>query len=289
MFAVAVFAVGAGAFGPIYLHGADQTILNGVLRDAPVGNTGLTFEAQSGNGSPTRLLTAAASVPQGQKWFGNPISTDLAGLASVPGHQAFTASVVSRSGVCAHLNIVAGHCAEQNGTVVMSTRSAGELGLKVGQALVTSPARSHRVLSLTIVGLYRADNPDAPYWWGINLFAFGEGSPARPELDAIFATAQTVRTAAPASLISSMVQVPYRQGSLAVNDSRCLRILHHGVPKRRSGPRRDCGVDAGAPSALAGHFDTTHDDDHCRGHRPSARPSCRLRPVLRLGSYRRGA
>jgi putative ABC transport system permease protein len=218
MFGVAVFAVGAGAFGPIYLHSADQTILNGVLRDAPVGNSGLTFEAKSGNGSPTRLLTAAASVPQHRRWFGNPISTDLAGLTSVVVRQPFTASLVSRSEVCAHLDIVAGHCAEQNGTVVMSTRSAEELGLELGQALVTSPTRSHRVLSLTIVGLYRAGNPDAPYWWGVNLFAFGEGSPARPELDAIFASPQTVRATAPPSLISYMVQVPYRQGSLAVND-----------------------------------------------------------------------
>jgi putative ABC transport system permease protein len=218
MFGVAVFAVGAGAFGPIYLHSADQTILNGVLREAPVGNTGLTFEAQSGNGSPAQLLAAAASVPQHRRWFGHPISTDLAGLASVAGRRPFTASLVSRSGVCAQLDIVAGHCAGQQGTVVMSTRSAEEQGLEVGDALVTSPTRSQRVVSLTIVGLYRAGNPDAPYWWGVNLFAFGEGSPARPELDAIFASPQTVRATAPPSLVSYMVQLPYRQGSLAVND-----------------------------------------------------------------------
>ena len=96
MFAVAVFAVAAGAFGPMYLHSADQSILNGVLRDAPTGNTGLTFEANSGNGSPTRLLSAAGSVPQSRRWFGNPISTDLAGLTSVAGSQPFTASLVSR-------------------------------------------------------------------------------------------------------------------------------------------------------------------------------------------------
>lgn len=102
--------------------------------------------------------------------------------------------------------------------MVLSTRSAQELGLKLGQTLVTTSTHSRRVLSLAIVGLYRAGNPAAPYWWGVNLFAFGEGSPARPELDAVFASAQTVRTVAPSALISYMVQVPYRLGSLAVND-----------------------------------------------------------------------
>ena len=68
-----------------------------------------------------------------------------------------------------------------------------------------------------------------------------------------------------------------------------VRILHHGVPKRPSGPRRDCGVDANAASARAGHVDRPHDDDHRRGHRPAARPPRRLRPLLRLRSNRSGA
>ena len=100
----------------------------------------------------------------------------------------------------------------------MSTRSAQELRLNLGQTLRTSLTRSRRVVSLTIVGLYRPGNPSAPYWWGANPFAFGNGPPARPELDAIFASSQTVRISAPPSLISYMVQVPYRHDSLAVND-----------------------------------------------------------------------
>jgi hypothetical protein len=214
-----VFATAAGSFGPIYLNSTDQSILNGALRAAPPGNAGLTFEASKGNGSPNSLLAAASTIPYGQKWFGNPISTGIAGLTTTVGNQAYRASLVSRTGVCAHLTIVTGICTDRTGTAVMSTRSAQELGLRLGQALNTSFTHSGRTATLRIVGFYRAGNGSAPYWWGANLFAFGQGSPARPELDAIFASAHTVRTFAPASLVSYMVEVPYRQGSLALHDA----------------------------------------------------------------------
>lgn len=218
MFVVAVFAVGAGAFGPIYLNSANQSILNGVLRGAPVGNSGLTLQSKSGIGSPEGLLAATSQIPQRRKWFGTAITSELAGLTLIAGNEAYGAALVSRTAVCDHLVIVSGVCDLRNGAVLMSTRSAAEMKVRLGQSLHGSFVRSHRVSTLKIVGIYRPSNGAAPYWWGANLFAFGYGSPSRPKLDAVFASPQTVRTNAPAGLTSSMVQVPYRRDSLAVSD-----------------------------------------------------------------------
>jgi putative ABC transport system permease protein len=218
MFVVAVFAVGAGAFGPIYLNSAKQSILNGVLKSAPVGSSGLTFEPKSGNRSPEALLAATSQIPQRRNWFGGAIVTNLAGVALTAGNESYVATLLARTATCDHLVIVSGHCATRYGGVLMSTRSVAELRLGLGQSIAVSFLHSSRVATLQIVGIYRPTNGNAPYWWGSNPFSFGNGSPSKPELDALFASPQTVQSAAPAALTSPMVQVPYRQGSLALSD-----------------------------------------------------------------------
>ncbi len=218
MFVVAMFAVGAGAFGPIYLNSAKQSILNGVLKSAPVGSSGLTFEPKSGNRSPEALLAATSQIPQRRNWFGGAIVTNLAGVALTAGNESYVATLLARTATCDHLVIVSGHCATRYGGVLMSTRSVAELRLGLGQSIAVSFLHSSRVATLQIVGIYRPTNGNAPYWWGSNPFSFGNGSPSKPELDALFASPQTVQSAAPAALTSPMVQVPYRQGSLALSD-----------------------------------------------------------------------
>ena len=53
MLIIAVVAVATGAFGPIYLHSADQTVLNGTLGSAPPGNVGLTLQAHVKTAAPS--------------------------------------------------------------------------------------------------------------------------------------------------------------------------------------------------------------------------------------------
>ena len=131
MLIIAVVAVATGAFGPIYLHSADQAVLNGALGSAPPGNVGLTLQPGAGDGS-VRLMDAADRVPRaggGRTWFGRDISTDETGVTTVADEEKYSADLMARSGVCAHLVIVAGRCVTQAGSVVMSARSAHELGL----------------------------------------------------------------------------------------------------------------------------------------------------------------
>jgi hypothetical protein len=226
MLIIAVVAVATGAFGPIYLHSADQAVLNGALGSAPPGNVGLTLQPGVGNGS-DRLMDAADRVPRaggGRTWFGRGISTDETGVATVANEETYTADLMARSGVCAHLVIVAGRCGTQTGSVVLSARSAHELGLGVGQRIDLSVIRSSRRASLTITGLY-APNPSSRYWWGINYFGFGTGAPGKPILDEAFASFPTINTLAPASLVDRMIQVPFQAGSLAVDDTGHFETL----------------------------------------------------------------
>src|ERR1700677_292767 len=226
MLIIAVVAVATGAFGPIYLHSADQAVLNGALGSSPPGNVGLTLQPGVGNGS-DRLTDAADRVPRaggGRTWFGRGISTDETGVATVANEETYTADLMARSGVCAHLVIVAGRCGTQTGSVVLSARSAHELGLGVGQRIDLSVIRSSRRASLTIAGLY-APNPSSRYWWGINYFGFGTGAPGKPILDEAFASFPTINTLAPASQVEKMIQLPFQAGSLAVDDTGHFETL----------------------------------------------------------------
>ena len=224
MFVVSVFGVGIGAFGPIYLHSADQSILNATLRDAPPGNAGLMLSAAPGNGPP-HLVAASADVPRpgaAPRWFGPPIAEEDAGVTMVAGNQPYGANLVARTGVCGQLSLVAGSCARAPGTVMVSARSAQLLGIGLGQKLAVGFVDSRRSASFVVAGLYRPGNPAAPYWWGETVFLFGSGSPSRPTLDDIFATAATVRASAPSALITSTLQFPFVQGTLAVDDAQSV-------------------------------------------------------------------
>lgn len=235
MFAVAIVAAGIAAFGPIYLHSADQTILQSTLRAAPPGNVGLTLLATSGTFRPKALAAAAREVPGahgGTKWYGAPIITDQAAIAMVAAGQPYTGTVVARTAACAHLKMVQGSCPTRVGTTVLSTRSAKLLGVTVGDRLPLAFVRSPKRASLVISGLYAAGSPSAPFWWGANYFGYGTGSPAAPKIDDVFVSIETLRHAAPANRIASMVQLPLRTTTVDVDDVGALDAAIAGYSQR---------------------------------------------------------
>ncbi len=219
MFIVAAVGVGVGSFGPLYVHSADQSVLSGTLEDASSGNAGLTLQATA-PGTPARLSAAARAVPSpgtARPWFGAPISTNDAGVATVAGGQAYEADLVSRTDVCAHVVLVAGTCPSTSDAVMLSSRSASLLGVALGARFAVSFDRSPRTAALTVVGLYRPGDVSNAYWWQEDFFPFGSGSPSRPQLDDLFSTAMTVRTLAPAQWLTSTLQFPFERGSLLVD------------------------------------------------------------------------
>jgi putative ABC transport system permease protein len=226
MFGVAVVGVAAGAFGLIYLHSADQAILDTTLAGAAPGALGLTLEPAQRPGSPGQLDAALHRVPRPARpatWFGTPIVTSEAGLTVTADGQPYLVGLVARSGSCTHLVIVAGSCASHNGAVVLSTRSAALLGVALHGSLSAEFTDSARTVRLTVAGLYAPTNAAQPYWWGSNYFPFGTGTSARPTLDDAFTTARTIQADAPANLVFNQMQVPFVGRPLPVDSVATLK------------------------------------------------------------------
>lgn len=104
MLAVAVFATGVAAFGPIYLHSADQVVLTGTLAPAPPVTTGLEFFPATGNRTLPWIERFVRSAPEpttGPRWWGKPLFTETAGFVSVPadlsahGHASVSADLTA--------------------------------------------------------------------------------------------------------------------------------------------------------------------------------------------------
>jgi putative ABC transport system permease protein len=214
MLLVAIGAIAAGTFGPIYLSETDHSVLLSTVRSAPEGNRGITLIPSRGRDPLERLLRASAAVTPafgGPTYFGAPIITADLGVtttATTDG-QLYQSDLVARTGVCEHLQFASGGCPTSPSSVAVSTRSARALGLATGDHLTLSVARSRTPVSLTISGLFRPGNRQAGYWWGENFLAFGQGiSAVAPLLDDFFADRATVLAASPPGQISVMAQRP---------------------------------------------------------------------------------
>lgn len=194
------------------------------MRGAPPGDSGLTLQAASGAVSMSHLEERAAAAPRrpdGRPWFGRPVATEDVGISTEAGGQPYGASLVARSDVCAHV-AVSGGCPRRAGEVLLSTRTARELGTGIGRTVEVSVVGATGPESLRVVGLYGPGPATDRYWWGVDYFVFGTGPPMKPFLDAFFSVPETLTSSAPASRLSLLVQVPYLTGTLAVDDVGAL-------------------------------------------------------------------
>lgn len=257
---VSVVAIGVGAFGPIYLHSADQSILDATLASAPPGADGLTLQPAHGAARPGQLAAAEGEVPRpagAMAWFGPAIATEEVGITAVAVGQPYASGLVARSGVCLHLHVVTGRCPTAAGQVIMSSRSAQALDVDLGQKLDVTFTGSSRTASLVVAGLYAPDNPNAPFWWGNNYFGFGSGSVAKPELDDVFTSITTIVADAPSGLVSSMLQLPLRGRALPVD---AVSSVQSGLARLASAALARHGVLAS--SQLPGLFSQAGNTEH---------------------------
>jgi hypothetical protein len=176
MLAVAVVGVSAGTFGPIYLQGADQSVLQATLRTTTTGDTGLSLLADDTTVTVAQMERAAAQAPRtgaGAAQYGPMILTVDYPVTSVArSGQPYGADLIARTGICGHLSFAAGSCPTSGGGVAVSTRSAHALGLALGdQAVLALHGGGSR--RFTVSGLYRTPNSQAEYWWGVQYFAYG--------------------------------------------------------------------------------------------------------------------
>ena len=214
MVLVAIAAIAAGTFGPIYLSEADHSVLLSTLRAAPPGDDGLTLIPSGSANALDRLgrdIDAVPRGPGGSAYFAAPIVTADIGVTaatSPTSKLAYQSDLVSRTGVCRHLSFTSGGCPLSTGSVAMSTRSATEMGLHTGEVMTVFPPRRAPSVELRVSGIFRPGTVRAPFWWGNNFFPFGQGSPRLPLIDDLFASQQTVLAASPPREVFLMAQRP---------------------------------------------------------------------------------
>lgn len=178
---VAVVAVVAAAAGPVYLRAADQSIVETTMSGASVLATGLTIRPAASGYAAAGVLRRAATAPPGGAGqspgdlFHSPIETiDVTGAFFSPySGRPDGLDLIYRSGECAHLQFVAGHCPSGRREIALSTRSAKQIRSQVGHAVTLLTPTGRRSAVLTLAGVFKPGNPSAPYWWGSNFFPFG--------------------------------------------------------------------------------------------------------------------
>ncbi|WP_298335676.1 FtsX-like permease family protein [Ferrimicrobium sp.] len=191
----AVVAILGATIGPIYLGSAQNSVLIGGLRAAPVSKTGLQVTS-TGALDRAKLLAAITQAPRldGRPLFAHPLLTALVPAAITPGPQLRGAAIVSsffeRTALCAHLQLDSGHCPLNDHQLLLSARSAQYLHVKTGSTVkvaaglipagVPGAGTSERYL---VVGTYAIPDTNTNYWWGDNYFAFGSGSGSTVNLD----------------------------------------------------------------------------------------------------------
>ncbi|HVB14772.1 MAG TPA: FtsX-like permease family protein [Candidatus Dormibacteraeota bacterium] len=186
LLAVAVLAVFTAAAGPIFLGTADTEVLHAQL--ATAGAIATTITVATGNQSESlALVKAMAPLARHQglsQWYRAPTFTQDEGVQL----EGNVGDVVSRTGICQHLQFISGSCPTKAFQIAMTGRDAARLGLKVGSS-VTVPGTG----TLQLTGITKVGNLDAPYWLGDDFFQFApQELHTPPYLDAFFTPAPTL-------------------------------------------------------------------------------------------------
>lgn len=213
---VAVAAVAAATIGPIYLAAANQSVTFTTLEAAAPDALGLTLLPPGGQlvTSPVNMELAASEAPGGSGLapsdrYGPPIVT-VDSSAHFPDPASGTSVSVDidfRTGACAELHLVAGHCPVGPSDMLLSARSAATIEVHVGSRLVPSSSSGAKGPKLVVVGLYEPGNASASYWWGQNYFPFGSPAGTGEMIDDAFVTeagAAREATALPTSVLGQL-------------------------------------------------------------------------------------
>ncbi|WP_213454223.1 FtsX-like permease family protein [Rhizomonospora bruguierae] len=185
---LAALATAAATAGPVYLGASDAAAASRAVAAA----------------SPTERTVAvlADEVFSGFQ-FGRDRDTFAAGLFALPGFtRVYSAQVqvlgvepregdisylTTRDGVCQHLTIVAGRCADGTGEVVLGVETAARAGVQPGRAVTVQYAEYNELsraftpfgapTSLTVVGIYRPTDTKELYWGRAPYFRPGPRDP----------------------------------------------------------------------------------------------------------------
>ena len=177
LLAVATFVIAAAAGGPIYLRAAQESLLQDELRSWPTVATGISAERVEevrpdmvGDLAAT-VARAADGLPAHRPRIGG-LQLDALVLDERDSLVA-TGRIVHREGVCGAVRLRQGRCPVAAGEAMISAATALVVGSRVGRDLRVGPIPPSlgggntppiAPLTLRVVGVYDALDPDGPYW-----------------------------------------------------------------------------------------------------------------------------
>jgi putative ABC transport system permease protein len=193
----------SAALGPLYARAVEQSVVKNVLADAPASRSSITVVATgAAPPSPAELARGVrgSTPPQFDRALqGSDTPVDLrvaaglgriaSGEAGADGRPDARGRLVSRAGMCAHLEMAQGRCARGDGEVLVSRLAAGVTGVGVGDSLRISsqptgsspdepPGRD-----VSVVGVYEPPTPGDPFWSGRGQAPPQVANPARTGSD----------------------------------------------------------------------------------------------------------
>ena len=193
---VASLVVGAAVTGPLFLQAARESVLRDTLAQAQPSGRGISdrYKGPLSDGPVARVeaqeATKLTTRPTLARLLGPPVtSLQTTVSAGTVGATPQNVPLVWRDGVCDHVRLVAGSCADRLGTILVSTSTAAIQDWGVGRTvhLPGGPA--------TVAGTYVPLDPGGDYWAGAPYFAAYAAASARQDpssLDAVFALRETL-------------------------------------------------------------------------------------------------
>jgi putative ABC transport system permease protein len=211
----------SAALGPLYARAVEQSVLKNVLADAPVAQSSIAVSATgtaTGTAPPSPQELASTVRGRTPAQFLPPIQgadtpVDLraatggtgAGRSAPNGPPAARGRLVSREGLCRHLQLAEGRCVRGEGELLVSRLTAGVTGVGVGDQLWVSAQASGPDdadteapgRAVAVVGVYEPPRPGDPFWSGRSEAGPAATQPARagtdvPAVDDVLTTWPTV-------------------------------------------------------------------------------------------------
>ena len=253
LLAVAVVTTTAAALGPFYARAAGESTLNDHLRQAG-WRTGIHISGVKNIGrAQTSWRGLEGGVPRAGALHGydrriEGITNSLAVTASTPHGQPLSTGITWRSGECAHLVIVSGHCPNGPGQALLSARSfvpdsdgllwlsghKWQLGTKLTVSGFGNPDYApygfggSSNVNVQIVGTYRPKDTADPYWFGHNYFDQHPGAlnpETPPHLDSLFVTRDSLLNMGDPSFVTVDFDYPLTASAVRLDNEDAQRSL----------------------------------------------------------------
>ncbi|GIH08046.1 hypothetical protein Rhe02_61130 [Rhizocola hellebori] len=191
-FVLTIFAVAVALAGPLYARAAADSALAVEVHAAPTVERVITGDLLTGVRGPAAVDVVSGKIKQPYiRGFETVTSVLSNGVLNPDVGETFWLG--SRTGVCEHLTLIRGRCANADREIVIREDTSKEHGFDVGSdvefmASSFGGGRGEESIRLTVVGVYQTYLPTDVYWADRFMLAGSEGGP-------FFTNDRTVRSA----------------------------------------------------------------------------------------------